>query len=134
MYSLKLHGRIGEKNFKGVNKVHFEIVMSGSIKERLTGDYDEIVDLCKKAFIRELFAEKVFTDEPADVSATLYIVNADDDGEIYGYVEYQRKDEAEPFYSVYINGNGDRFAGNFDTRLIGGVRKASFGYRGVLFR
>lgn len=134
MIELKESGHQGKLDFRGIKKIHLDLVIAKEIIDRLSGDPEEMVALYKKNIVKTLYPDSVYTEGQADAIATFYIVNADDDGELYGFVEYQRTGEEKPFYSIYINGNGDRTAGTFDLRLLGGVKKACFGYRGALFR
>ncbi len=110
-----------------VKHINLSIKISDSVKNRFENDVNQTENYIRSTFETYCSTMSLYSDKftSKGFNAVLFIVSADDDGEIYGRLDYYRDGETEPFYSVYLNGNGSRAGKTFDQRLLGGVKNAT---------
>ena len=126
MMNIKAHKTSGSKKaFKGIKRINLSVTFSSDVAKKLKGNPSELASLYAQSFEKNDGVKLLTIEETEEAHAIITIVSADDDGEMYGVLDFFINGEEEPCYSIYLNGNGYRREGIFDERLHGGVINAA---------
>lgn len=122
---------------KNPKSIALSVEFSPYVANRIVGDLKTFAEQCaakaiSKADLPPIY--HVYDGNDADAYAKILIIEADDDGEMYGILDfYAKSDLNNPVFSSYLNGNGTN-GSSFDARLLGGVSNAAFIRRLYFYR
>lgn len=126
MMKIKTHRTGGSKKaLKGIKKINLSVAFSAEVAKKLKGNPSELAALYAQSFEENDGVKLLTTEETEEAHAVMTIVSADDDGEMYGILDFYVNGEQEPCYSVYLNGKRYKRDGVFDDRLNGGIIEAA---------